>query len=364
MKFPWSPVSLRQASTLSLLAAGLLFAGCSQNVADFFVRSFVPMNYDKTAMQARALERVVLPGYQRFEIGSVVLTEQLKALVANPSPKSLEGARNAWRLTAEAWDGTEAFQFGPAEEQRLRQQIHFWPRRVEHIEGVLAGSEPLNATNYGTTRRGLPVLEYLLFGPPSKYITTAQGERARRYAAVLGEDLVIQARTLKTYWADAGKRESLSQDPAQLNRSLNQWVMLLEDSRNKRLGAALGIDGSGTQTEPGATEAPDSRASLALLRASLDGFSKHFDNGDKGVDDYLIALGRRHVATTIQTRLDRLGTSLKALESRGGLEQSLTADPAAVRAAYDDYTELLRLVKVDLANALNETVHFTSNDGD
>ena len=57
----------------------------------------------------------------------------------------------------------------------------------------------------------------------------------------------------------------------------------------------------------------------------------------------------------LRADLDRLGPSLA---------EALKNNPEAVEASYEDVKTLLRYVKVDLANALNQTVNFTDNDGD
>lgn len=348
--------------TLSLtVLTALLSLGCSQNMLDFFGRSFVPLNFDKSAMLAQTLDQVVLPGYREFESRSQALSSALSALADQPDSARLETARKAWKDATEAWVKTEAYAFGPATEQRIRQQVHFWPRRPADIEAVLKSSEPIHAASYGTTRKGLPVIEYLLFGPPSAGLLAPANERPRLYARTLGQDLLVQSQSLTRYWADSTQRQRLSQDASLLNQQLNQWVMLLEDSKNKRLGLSLGLD-SGSKPDPDLTEAPDSRWSRELLNSALAGFETQYLGGSgPGLDEYLIALGQRSLNTRIQTQLKTLRQDLSALTS---LEQGVSEDPATVRKAYDDSVELLRSIKVDLANALNETVHFTDNDGD
>lgn len=354
------PLFLRRTAWAVAAAATLL--GCSQTTLDLLSRSFIPVSFDKPAMVQSVVQTVILPDYAAFVRDSESLQKALEALNASPDATRLEAARSAWQTAAARWAHTEAYQFGPAEDQRLRQQIAYWPRRESHIQEVLSGTDSLSDLKaQGATRKGLPVIEYLLFGEPSAQLLTPSGTRACRYLQALGVDLLAQARQVDSLWRSTYASQYAS-DSAALNRQLNQWIMLLETTRNQRLGAPLG-DKTGGTPDPAAVEAPDSGRSLDLLENVLAGFAVSYSGGmGQGVDDYLIAQGMRRLDTQIRSQLEQSRTALTAIDQP--LEEALLKQKNRVETLQASLQELLRLVKVDLANGLNETVHFNSNDGD
>jgi len=248
----------------------------------------------------------------------------------------------------------------------LRQNIAYWPRRTEHIQSVLTGSTPIVVEQLGTSRKGLPVLEYLLFGEGLS-LGDSEKQRHRDYLRSLSADLVKQADTLLQQWqaGDYGANYLNSANAA--NMQLNQWVVLLENIKNKRLGEPAGL--VGTALGEAGLEAPESDYSLALLKAAVDGFARSYaleglsiQSNTPDMGAYLVALGHRQVHQRVSEQLQKLRTDLDRLGP--SLEAALKNNPEAVEASYEDVKTLLRYVKVDLANALNQTVNFTDNDGD
>lgn len=337
---------------------------CSQDVFDFLGRSWFPENFNKPAMIAQMTRAVVIPGYKAFADEATLLATSLRQLAAEPSPALRDAARTQWQKTAAAWNATENYRYGLAEEQRMAAQIAYWPRRVDAIQAVLKAATPLKPADWGATRKGLPVIEYLLFNAAAPDVTHPDQARTRDYLVLLSADLSTQATTLLNWWQQPERPAAQGADPSALNRQLNQWVMALEDTKNKRLGLALGLD-QGGKVDVTQTEAPDSQASLALLEAVFEALVVNYRGGTTtaapGIDDYLIALGHRRLHTQIETQMTQIRKTLTEIER---LEVTLQTNSAQVQALYDQFRELLRYIKVDLANALNETVHFTDNDGD
>lgn len=341
--------------------------GCSQSTLDILGRSFVPNTIVMQSVTDSGYHQVILPGYRDFLTATRQLEQQVKAYLQSPQdPQQLAAVQTAWKTASAAWVMTEAYQFGPATEDRLRQNIAYWPRRTEHIQSVLTGSDPIVVQQLGTSRKGLPVIEYLIFGEAASLADPAQ-QRYRDYLQSLSADLVNQADTLVQEWQTGDYGGSYLRSPNAANMQLNQWVVLLENIKNKRLGEPAGLLGAALGEE--GLEAPDSDYSLALLKASLDGFARSYaleglaiQSNTPDTGTYLVALGHRQIHQRVSDQLQKLRTDLDRLGP--SLKQALKSNPEAVEASYEDVKTLLRYVKVDLANALNQTVNFTDNDGD
>ena len=369
------PHFLCHKRTLSTLVCGamvaitltVLTAGCSQTTLDLLGRSFIPNTMTAQAVTDSSYHQVILPGYRDFLMEARQLDEAVKAYVQRPQdPQQLLAAQNAWKAASTAWVMTEAYQFGPATEERLRQNIAYWPRRTEHIQSVLAGSAPIVIEQLGTSRKGLPVLEYLLFGEGLSLGDSAK-QRHRDYLQSLSADLVKQADALLQQWQTGDYGANYLNSANAANMQLNQWVVLLENIKNKRLGEPAGLLGTALGEE--GLEAPESDYSLALLRGAIDGFARSYaleglsiQSSTPDMGAYLVALGHRQVHQRVNEQLQKLRADLDRLGP--SLAEALKNNPEAVEASYEDVKTLLRYVKVDLANALNQTVNFTDNDGD
>ncbi|MEZ0370138.1 MAG: imelysin family protein [Candidatus Sericytochromatia bacterium] len=348
-----------------LLAGCCLVMGCSPLALDFLGRSFGTLSLDPGQVTRELADPLMPQGYQAFARAAEGLQAALAELAKQPDPSRLAAARAAWKATAQAWVATEAYQFGPVSDLRLQAKIDYWPRQSADIETLLSGSEPIQISTLGATRRGLPVLEYLLFGSGFEQLLGSGGQRRQDYLRILAADLSTQARQIVALWQEPGQGylQRYLADPGARNLQLNQWVMLLEDSKNKRLGAPAGLlDSQGA--DPALLEAGDSGQSLELLKTALQSFERSFwgAQGKLGMDDYLISLGYRPLADKIRAQFQAVEARLQAVPEPWA--QSLKQDPQQARALFDALKELLRYIKVDLANALNETVHFNENDGD
>lgn len=352
----------RRLFTLALGLSVFSLWGCSQGL-DFLSRSFIPVTQTRSEAISSTLTQVIPAGFQAFEQEALSLQSAVQTLLAAPSEANLEQARQSWRATAKNWVSTEAYQFGPVNDDRVRQQIDFWPRRLDHMQAVLADSEPLTIDKLGASRRGLPVLEWLLFGSPASELLASGEQRAKSYLGLLADDLVLQAQRVSADWRDQDAsylRQLQGQDNTS-NLLLNQWVLLLEDTKNKRIGIPAGL--MGAVPAPEQREAPESNSSQLLLIAALDGFEQAYTaNSAEGVSKYLVSLGHRQLDQQLRAHLAKLRQDIKALPEP--LDTILKDSPQSLAPVYEDLKTLLRYVKVDLASALNETVNFTDNDGD
>ncbi len=360
----------KKALTLFSLCVSLgtgLAAGCSQTTLDLLGRSFIPVNMTPEQVTQTVYQQVITPGYGDFLVAAQELDLAAGQWKQNPdSASARETTQAAWKKASTAWVETEAYQFGPATEQRIRQNISFWPRRLNHLEGVLTGSDPVNVNKMGTSRKGLPAVEFLAFGQAETLSQrNERGERGRTYLKALTADLVQQAERLQTAWQGDYGQNFLTSANAQ-NMQLNQWVLVLENIKNKRLGDPAGLLGTTLGTE--GLEAPDSDYSLELIEAALKGFEKSYrlegfqiQNAPQ-TSEYLVALGHRPVQEKVAAQLVQVKQDLEAL--RPSLKQALKNNPEAVKTSFESVKTLLRYVKVDMANALNQTVNFTDNDGD
>jgi uncharacterized protein len=313
--------------------------------------------------------QVIVTGIQSVQDAAVSLNSAVETFVADPTLDTLSTAQNQWKTLFRKWQLTEAYQFGPVDDTLLGSKIYFWPKDTEDIEGVLNGSDTLDDTFPGTvgaTRKGLAVIEYLLFDPNASSSTTLasfegdNGARKRAYVEVLAQDLVTQTTTLESAWVPSGNNYAgtfLASSMA-MRTLFNQVIATIEIGKNTKIGKPLGKSNADT-AQPELSEALESQQSLNALAANIEGVEALFDSG---MSTYLTVLGFTTLSTSIQTQIDLIYTDINAISSP--LSDAVSSETADVNKLYTDLTELLRLIKVDMANAINETVLFNDSDGD
>lgn len=316
---------------------------------------------------------VIVPSVTAFQEATTALTIAIDTFANDLTVSNLEDAQAQWKATQRAWQFTQGFQIGPASE--LESLINFWPKRPSSIESVLSDTSTLNAEaidTFGTTKKGLPVMEYLLFDhtqtPTDVLALFTSDARRIAYLVALADDLEEQAATISQAWSTTGEHsvDTFAQTDTSFNTLLNQLIATLEIIKNSKLGKPMGKATSG-DPRPDDVESQQSENSLSHIHQNLLGIQAIFtgtyaEESDLGLQAYLIANSHTALSTAVEEQLE---TTLSAMDNvHTPLWQAVEGEPEALETLYQEITALVRLFKVDMATALNETVHFNDSDGD
>ncbi|HEU5072590.1 MAG TPA: imelysin family protein [Polyangiaceae bacterium] len=317
----------------------------------------------------------LLAHYAEFGVKLEELSSASVPLEAAPDAEKLRAAQTAWRAARRPWKEAELFKFGPVVDEPLRfgSRIDFWPARPDAIESVLGGSDAIDLETLGAAAKGLPVVEYLLFGDGA-LDGFREASRRYEYLRLLLGDLEVQARALAEAWDPRGGdyqrelveagRGSATYDTLSmaLSEVVNRMGFTVENIRADKLGAGIGPDGT---PQPELLESVFSGRSIADIHDNLTGIETLFF-GDPAarvlaLDDYLVHRGF-HLAGRMRAEL----TSSRAALDRINLPLSVAIDEEQplVREAIDRLAALQRLIQVDVIGALSLNVRFNDNDGD
>lgn len=319
-------------------------------------------------------EVVILPELTTLNNEANTLVTRVDTFVEDPTIDSLEAVQAQWRATQSAWQRTEAFQFGPAKDDRIISKINYWPKRTDIIDEVLEDDTELTSeviSNFSALKKGLPVLEYLLFDheeDATSIVSLFQSDARRcTYVGLLADDLAVNTESILTAWrSDGGNYVSeLVASEDGLNMLVNQLIFTLENVRNMKLGTPMGKS-SGT-TSPEDVESQQSEYSLTNIANDIQSLDNVFNGKSDsynglGLDDYLVLTNFIALKDDINSQIQKVKDSITAIELP--LWEAVDEDTENLTVLYDDLTELLRLVKVDMPTAINETVHFNDSDGD
>ena len=111
--------------------------------------------------------KIIVPTYKEFEDQSKELHVQSQAFCSEGT-LNIEQLQISWWNSRVPWKQMELVKFGPYKEEpyRLGPKIDFWPIRPDNVDELLYSDTPLEIdafSNFGTTVKGLPAIEYLLY---------------------------------------------------------------------------------------------------------------------------------------------------------------------------------------------------------
>ena len=333
----------------------------------------------EAATRADVLEsltyRVILPGYTAAAGGMAQFSQSVDALCSGPSEEALGTARDAWREARGAWLRTESYRFGPAMDRRAISLVDWWPIDVEKIERNLAGEEPVTPERVKeflpSTQRGLSVAEYLLFAPDSAgladgsnpvrcaYLQSVASANSEEVAGILADwQGSGDSGGYAGYFDGTGSLALVDSDAeAEVVRSL---VFQVRSIANMRLGAALGVDVAADASAIPSGDADNSREDLLN---QLGGIAAIYRDAEGGMG---ISARIRSISADTDTRmLAAIEATIAATESlEGSIIVQVEANPAQVRAVYDNMKELQRVLNTEIVSLLGVSVGFSDTDGD
>lgn len=363
---------MKPLRALGLLPLALLLS-CDQEPA-----------YDRAAMFASLSDVVAIPAHEAFRADAGALADATAALCADPNEDSLAAARAAWARSRTSYKETEAFAFGPAMTLRIEGEVDFWPTRPTNVELAIQGEQSLDDAWFdaaGTSAKGLPALDYLLFDPErtDEELLTVLAEDPRRcpYVEGLGAHVARQAARLLEAWSPEGGdyrgalvnagdgSEAFMSEHEAVSAVLNHFIATLEDVKLNRLAKPMGLTES--PADPLRVESPHGGHDVADLLATLRGL-RDLWTGDRdgtegvGLDDY-VASRDPELADRFTGEMDNLVGLAESIEPplADRIREGDTRDAEQLHQAL---RETQRTMASEVAMTLAVTVTFTDNDGD
>jgi predicted lipoprotein len=324
---------------------------------------------------------LIVPSYEDFALKTGELRSSIDALCAAPSSDALEASKTAWLAAQDSLKRAEVFAFGPFSrpEFRIGPQLDSWPARVDDVEDVLTSEmpiDPASLASFGVWRKGLPVVEYLLYPPVGDAVELARSPRRCEYLQSLGTEVDSRANEIHMAWSPEGGNfaEQLSGAGrtstafeslvAAFSEIVNRMGFTVENVRTNKLGRPLGEDAGGTPA-PEYVESRFSARSIDNIHHNLDGIETLYFGDDArsipGLRRYVTERGADYDAQVTAA----LNASHQSLDAIGApLSEAVVSAPDRVREASTRLGELQALIQVDLIGALGLSLNFNDNDGD
>lgn len=374
--------SLSSCRQLVLSLAALVvvvFAGCS-NDPGATASDAKPVLVDLT-------NGVILPTYRAADAAAESLRAAAKALEAAPSASTLGSAQGAWRAARKVWHQTEAFRFGPVKTLNISSAIDFWPARLETIEGVIAGADPITPASFealGSNTKGFMALEALLFDSAAgdaavlaKLTTAPNAARRLLYVTIAADHLKGKTAELVAAWEPAGGNFAREVTEAgsgaalfpsgksAVDQLVNSAVFAADLVTGTKIAKPYGAK-SGGNPLPDQEESPRSDNSIADMLDTLDGVRSIYTGAYAGADGKGISDLVRAKNAGLDDRMLAAFDDAKAKVTAipPPFRTAITAQRPAVDAAYQATRTLKNTMATEVATALATTLQFNDNDGD
>lgn len=322
------------------------------------------------------VDTVYLPAMAELGERMPALVTASEALCGAPDASRLDAARAAWRSVRVPWKHLEAMAIGPVMTERIDAELDFWPARVADIEDELALATPIDdvyVATLGATRKGLPVIEYLLFGEPSHL----SDPRACTYLVALARRAADRANALATAWrpdaadyraqlVDAGPGSMYGSIGEAIDTMGNALIIAIENAEGLKLARPLGRRDGGTP-QPEAVESRFSDNARTDLLDSLAGARAVYTStyGDRQSEHSFSSFIRsRDRALDAEVLAQLVACEDIVAGWPAPLAELVVTAPDAPTAAFDCTKQLLALLKADVAALIGVTPTFGDVDGD
>ncbi len=330
-------------------------------------------------------DQVIIPGYENLQSEVSDLDQAVEAFVAAPDPNTLEDLRESFHSTYLSWQSVAFLDFGPAFDQTLRAEINTFPADNFSIENNVESGEFSLTSFSAQNRRGLPALDYLLYGIAdndddllAQYTSDESAQNRKDYLLAITGIMVSKVNLVHQAWLPSGSNyrdQFISKDGTDVGSSVGLMVNSLSQylerfTRDARVGIPLGKRSQGTII-PRNVEAYYSGVSTELVTKNVNGIKNFYlgVNGNSadglGFYDFLKDLE----AGNDGKLADRILDQITAAEEKTGimpspLSEALDQNPQSIEAAHAELQKLVIIVKTEMPSALGVLITYQDNDGD
>lgn len=353
--------------------------GCSTPVADDTVHQ---------AVMRDLANNVMYPLQGELATEAEKVKTSVAAFCDSPSDATLKVAQDAWRAARVPWKHAEVVRFGPADDLRLGSAIDFWPVRTDSIEmAITAAPEPITAehvASLGTSSKGMPALEYLMFDPIGGNASIlvslggadAAATRRCAHARAVAETFANDAAALEAAWSPEGGgfvdqvakagtgSTTFVSGYHGVSRVVNLLNAALQAMNENKLAAPAGMK-TGTP-DASLVESRFSDHSIEELRHNLLGVEEVYlgRHGDKSGNGLTVLVAAKSPAIDAAVKQSLTEALAKVSEIPPPLRLAVTDHPDSVTATHAAVRTVRIRLSTDVASVLGINILLTDNDGD
>lgn len=350
--------------TVMLIGAALSFTSCKHKDKDDSV------DFDKRPIMENLADNYIIPGYTDLSDKVNALETAWNTFLSDPSQANLELTQNAWFNANISFQHVKAFDFGPAMTSGLLSAYGTFPAdTVQITNNISSGSYDLQTAD-NIDAVGFDALDFLLYRSNALSVIQAS-VNMQTYISDLIAKMKTEISNVTSNWQSyrgtfVDGTSTASTAPFAL--LVNTFCRDFELSKTTKVGIPIGTQSLGIQ-QPVYLESRRSGKGKELLIASMEASRSIFSglslsNGanGSGFDDYLTALEKTSLSSTIQSRLDYLAATPATWNEN--IEGLMGSNPQILTDYYNYMQSTVVSMKTDMASAFGVLITYQDNDGD
>ena len=329
-----------------VLALPLTFLGlsCSKNNVD--------PGKETATLQKEVLlnvaNNVCTQSYEDMYAKTQELLTAVTALNTTTNDDNLATARLKWKAIRTTWERTEAWLFGPVEQNNIDPRIDTWPVEFNALDAILANNDELTDTyidGLEDALKGFHPIEYVLWGKNGNKKAAQITTREKQYLLALTTNLVKLSKEVRDSWTTGGYNNQLATAGAGSTEFTSQQAAFLQI-----VDGMAGICGEVADSkikepfeaqDPTLEESPFSKNSVIdftnNINGILDMYQGKFAEDGKGLED-IVRANNLQLDAEIKSKHAAAIASLQAITKPFG--EAIVSEQPKVQNAMTKITEL------------------------
>lgn len=329
------------------------------------------------AMYENVADHLIIPAFEDLlEKQELLQQKSEQFFTESGTTADFAALREAFESTYLSWQAVEPYNFGPAETVFLRDLVNNFPLNIQAMEAnVFSGNYDLNSPD--TYDKGLPALDYLLFGiadSDAEIIAELKDQSAEHnfadyFQAVLENMQQASLSTLNA-WEASYRDEFIANDGTAAGTSMSLLVNALNQHFETIKRDRLGIP-SGVLTlqipNPDKVEAYYSGLSRELLLASITHSENLYSGmGGASLKEYLAETQAKKNEAFLSDLITTSYQEMRAplLQMTAPLDVEIENNNEAVMQSYAASASQLIQLKTDMPSVLCISITYIDNPSD
>jgi predicted lipoprotein len=325
--------------------------------------------FDKSPILTNIADNYIIPHQNELKFRLDNLKSAWDTFSADQSSTNFDDVKLNYLLCNEQYQRVKMIDFGPEMTNSMTMAFGVFPTDTNQIaSNISMGTYDLESAD-NTDTQGLDALDYLLFRTDA-YTLAQTSSNTRAYIndliSKLNNKINLVVSGWTTYRSSFVSGTGTSQT-SPFSYLVNGCVKDYEVTKSTKLGIPLG-KATLNIAKPLQFEAKWSGHNKVLLEISVQSHSNLFhgigaDGTDgQGFDDYLLAIGRTDLNTSIHNQFQYLTTEIGTWNDN--LLQRLNSDRPSLDSYYNYMSALVVNLKTDMPSAFGVVITYQDNDGD
>lgn len=327
------------------------------------------ITFEKKDIMTQLADNYIVPSISKVQTDVNSLSTSWQSFLFEPTQENFDATKESWKAAYKSFQYVKMFDFGPFMEVGYANALGVFPSDTNQIENnISAGTYDL-ATVSNISAIGFSALDFLLFQENAMTLLNNSTNR-KAYVSALISKMKTETDYVATNWSSYSstfKDGTGTSSTSPFSMLVNAFCKDYEITKNAKIGIPLGKQSLGIQRLD-YLEAPKSGIGTELIVENLKGLRKIFSGNSlagasgTGFDDYLIALEKQSLASTIESRFDYLITEPSSWTAN--LKNMMINSTATIDSYYTYFHGTVVFIKTDMSSAFGILITYQDNDGD